>query len=368
MPRQLILGGWFAILIMYSTVNQSQTKGALPNFHFNELSTRNGLSQSSVFCMIQDSKGFMWIGTRDGLNRYDGYSFLTYKHNPSDTNSLSNNEITTLYNDSQENLWIGTRGGGITHFNVKKNKFTRYLKPLSENIIRAFIESDGAIWAGTSEGLLKLTPVSNSARYELINVSEKALYWSEKKRLLPHSRTTLSVTALNQLIPDRIIVGTDAGVFEYMIQEQLFRRTNLPDANSNVITSLLSIPPSTLWIGSYDGLFKTQLLNNQLQTDEASTSNNQQKPIRTRVESIVSDKEKNIWVGTRGEGLYRIDCNGNLLNINNNPMEINSLSENIINSLFVDKTGGLWVGTESQGCNYIDLYKDAGRVLMRRIL
>ncbi|MCF8335357.1 MAG: hypothetical protein K9H65_02025 [Bacteroidales bacterium] len=82
-----------------------------------------GLSQSSVFSIDQDKKGFVWIGTRDGLNRYDGYDFDVYKYKPQDNNSLSNNEITSVLVDWEGDLWIGTRGGGLNHFSYDNHCF-----------------------------------------------------------------------------------------------------------------------------------------------------------------------------------------------------------------------------------------------------
>ena len=88
--------------------------------HFN---AKDGLSQNSVHSILQDSKGFLWIGTKDGINRYDGYGFKHYKHNYNDTLSLSDNFIRSIYEDKQERLWIGTEYGGLNFYNREKDKF-----------------------------------------------------------------------------------------------------------------------------------------------------------------------------------------------------------------------------------------------------
>ncbi|MEY2639532.1 MAG: hypothetical protein RIR90_1014, partial [Bacteroidota bacterium] len=94
------------------------------------LNTRNGLSQNAVTCIYQDKKGFLWVGTQDGLNRYDGYQFKYYKYNPEDSSSISDQFITAIAEDGKGELWIGTRHG-LNRFNSNTEKFTRYFPDTS---------------------------------------------------------------------------------------------------------------------------------------------------------------------------------------------------------------------------------------------
>src|ERR1700712_3940086 len=96
------------------------------NIKFTHFSTINGLSQSNVTCIIQDKMGFLWFGTQNGLNRYDGYQFTVYRNDPTDSGSLSNNYIKSLVEDADGNLWVGTWGGGINRFDPEKISFTHY--------------------------------------------------------------------------------------------------------------------------------------------------------------------------------------------------------------------------------------------------
>src|SRR3989337_3934217 len=96
------------------------------NLKFEHLSTYEGLSQSNTLCIQQDSRGFMWFGTRDGLNKYDGYQFTVFKHNAQNPKSLSNNTISDIAEDSQGNLWIATWGGGVNRFDQAKEQFIHY--------------------------------------------------------------------------------------------------------------------------------------------------------------------------------------------------------------------------------------------------
>jgi ligand-binding sensor domain-containing protein len=93
---------------------------------FDHLTTENGLSQSNILCILQDSRGFMWFGTEDGLNRYDGYRIKVYRKDHNSNQSLSNNHVTAITEDTAGNLWIGTLGGGLNMFHREKETFTHY--------------------------------------------------------------------------------------------------------------------------------------------------------------------------------------------------------------------------------------------------
>ena len=117
---------------------------------FNNLTVENGLSNNDVNTLIQDKTGFIWFGTEDGLNRYDGYNFKVYRHNPTDSNSLSNNSIWALLEDRKGNIWIGTKDGNVNKFNPRIEKFS-HITPqpkLKEwNSITALYEDkSGNIW------------------------------------------------------------------------------------------------------------------------------------------------------------------------------------------------------------------------------
>jgi ligand-binding sensor domain-containing protein len=117
-----------------------------------------GLEQSSVFCILQDQKGFMWLGTEQGMNRFDGYNFIVYKFQHDDPNSLSNSYVRSIHEDSYGILWIGTDGGGLNRFNPETRQFTHYLiDPESldsfSNIINVIFEDRiGELWIGTDGG------------------------------------------------------------------------------------------------------------------------------------------------------------------------------------------------------------------------
>ena len=132
---------------------------AQSDLRFKRLSIVQGLSQSTVETVLQDRYGFMWIGTEDGLNRYDGYQFKIYKHDPGDSTSISNNNVWCLFEDHDGYLWIGTFSGGLNRYDPKTDTFTRYLYDpedqfgLSSNKIRSISEDhQGYLWIGTRNG------------------------------------------------------------------------------------------------------------------------------------------------------------------------------------------------------------------------
>ena len=127
---------------------------------FEHIGTETGLSQSNVICILHDSRGFMWFGTRDGLNKYDGYSFTIYKNIPTDPRSISNNFITSIAEDTNGDLWIATWGGGVNRYDRAKDRFVRYTVNPSTNFINTVLVDDkGFVWVGANGGgLVQLDP------------------------------------------------------------------------------------------------------------------------------------------------------------------------------------------------------------------
>jgi len=130
-----------------------------PDLKFERITTQQGLSQSTVYAILQDSKGFMWFGTEDGLNKYDGYNFTVYRFDQNDPSSLGGNKIQAIHEDKEGQLWIGTVGGGLNKFNRNKERFTRYQsdpknpQSLSSNeVVSIYEDKNGIFWLGTWKG------------------------------------------------------------------------------------------------------------------------------------------------------------------------------------------------------------------------
>jgi ligand-binding sensor domain-containing protein len=126
---------------------------------FEQITVDDGLPQSGVLAILQDSQGFMWFGTQDGLNKYDGYNFTVYKYNELDSSSLSDNFILSIYEDKSGTIWVGTENGGLNKFDRQTEQFTDYThvpeKPnsLANNTVLSIYEDKfGALWVGTAGG------------------------------------------------------------------------------------------------------------------------------------------------------------------------------------------------------------------------
>jgi ligand-binding sensor domain-containing protein len=152
----------FAVILFLFPIWCFAQKGSIS---FNHISTRDGLSQGNVICIIQDRHGFMWFGTRDGLNKYDGYRFTVYKNDPENPNTPAHNIIMDLEEDTLGHIWIGTGGGGLDRFDPATETFTHY-QPKPGGLSGAYvntllIDKDQNVWAGTEGGgLNKLNPAT----------------------------------------------------------------------------------------------------------------------------------------------------------------------------------------------------------------
>ena len=115
--------GWLGLVLLFLTVSLSSEKRS---FRFEHISVEHGLSQCAIECITQDASGFIWIGTQDGLNKYDGYNFKIHNHDPANPNSLSNNVVYSIYEDHTGILWVGTFQGGLNKFDPQTEKFTHF--------------------------------------------------------------------------------------------------------------------------------------------------------------------------------------------------------------------------------------------------
>jgi signal transduction histidine kinase/ligand-binding sensor domain-containing protein/DNA-binding response OmpR family regulator len=327
---------------------------------FGVISSPQGLSQSSVFSLAQDNKGFIWIGTRDGLNRYDGYNFKTYRFDPQDTNSISNNEITVIYCDKNGDIWLGTRGGGLNKFIVRSSRFIRFNKLVQENIIRDLYETpDGTLWIGSSDGLLKTSNYLGNENVKFENVTRKAVFYEENNKLISLQKKIISVVSIAHFSNDTMLIGTESGLFFYLPSVNKFIRFNCAEINAAIVTSIQVTKKRDLWIGSFNGLLKVEFYPENTARYKTITynihQNGSRKIFSNRIESLTEDSNGNIWVGTRGGGLVKIDHDGNTTYFLNDKNDVASIRDNIVNSLLIDNTEVLWIGTESQGCNLLDL-------------
>ena len=318
-----------------------------PSLRFGRISVDKGLSQSTVFCSYQDSQGFLWFGTDDGLNKYDGYTFEIYKFDPTDIKTLSNNSVHVIFEDSKKNLFIGT-DNGLNLYNPQNGSFRRFQNipndpaSISSNIISSIAEDkDGVVWIGTNNGLNAL----NTA-----NWSFSALF-SNKANV-----STLSSSVVSSLLVDKsgtLWVGTASNglnAFDTKTKKSTRYQNNPSDKNSlseNEITTLASDRSGNLWIGTVNGgvnVFNPASGQFAHYTTDNGLSNNS-------VFSIHEDQEGVFWIGTLGGGLDALDrSSGKTINYKYDPLNLESIANNKVWSIFEDNASTLWFTTSNGIC------------------
>lgn len=195
------------ICICYICPLPFNTTAQIPSVNFRHIKSENGLSNSTIETILQDSRGFMLFGTSDGLNRYDGKQMIVYRNSSTDSTSISDNFITSLYEDQQHNLWVGTRNG-LNLFNSRLNSFTRLKTKQTDEIASNHIatiygDSKGRIWIGTTGGGISLYHAGNN---------------SFKRMVCRITDNTSPVLNINTFLEDsrgNLWAGTESGLFIY---------------------------------------------------------------------------------------------------------------------------------------------------------
>ncbi len=326
------------LFVPFLTVGQNQSS------KFKHLTAENGLSQSSITCILKDSRGFMWFGTEDGLNKYDGTNFTIYRHTPNDDKSLSSSYINAIVEHEDGHLWIGTKNG-LNYFNPNNEKFTRYIhdpknaKSLVNNVVNALLMSiDGQLLIGTSNGL------------SLFNQDTAGFL----KYIPTNIKSSYSVVSIVQDKNGYLWVLSSEMLEKIKLENKSFSRIYSQKSITSVINSGMLLDSLNLWIGSSKGLVKFNL-HTEVATSikfyglDGSTDN------RNKVFSIVCGKEGKLWIGTHGGGLINFNrITGEFQVVQHDPYNRLSLNSNSIRSLFLDKTKILWLGTFGGGINKYD--------------
>jgi ligand-binding sensor domain-containing protein/signal transduction histidine kinase len=321
---------------------------------FDQLSVEQGLSQSSVHAILQDHLGFMWFGTLDGLNRYDGYDIRVYKHDPEDPSSLSDNMIQALYEDRGGVLWIGTSAGGLNRFHRGSQTFARYRhdpndeSSLSNNSVISILEdSDGEMWAGTSGGgLNKLDR----------DTGQFTRYQNDPNDSLSLSNNT--VWSIYEDNSGNLWVATNGGGLN-LYDKQSGRFTSFlndprnPRSLANdYVVSVTEDEDGSLWIGTRGGVLHRYNPENGIFYRFLSGSIDPDSLIDHAVTDIIPDQTGKLWVATNGGGLKMFDPqSGQFTHYLNDISDPSSLSSNNIRAMYEDNAGVLWLGTDGGGVN-----------------
>jgi len=319
---------------------------------FEHLNIDKGLSNGNVLCILNDSKGFMWFGTKDGLNKYDGYNFTVYKNHEDNSNSIPDNYVNAVIEDHNGNIWAAT-WGGLSMLDRKLNRFTNFItddknsNSLSSNLVNTVLEDrDHKIWIGTDDkGLDMYDPVTNKfTHYQFTNGNRQGISGNHVANIIEDSR-------------GYIWIATDKGLNLFDKKTQSFTHY-LHDAKDNKSIStndiywLLEDSRNNLWVGTNGG--GLNLLNRE--TGEFKHFKNDKRNRNSISEDIVyslgEDKDGNIWIGTESKGIsiYHPGT-GNFENYGSDELDDVSLSSNSIYAIVKDKNNNMWLGSFSGGVN-----------------
>jgi signal transduction histidine kinase/CheY-like chemotaxis protein/ligand-binding sensor domain-containing protein len=325
--------------------------------HFDHLGTAGGLSELNTNCILQDSRGFIWIGTADGLNRYDGYKFKIFRNDTKDPESIGNNYIQDLTEDKDGNIWVATMGGGLNKFDRKTNRFHRYLHNekngnsiSSDFITKVVIEAPGKIWVATQGGGLNLfDPKTGNWIHYLNNRND------------PKSITDNKIRTICKDRKNNIWIGTlDNGLCLFDRKNNNFinfkHLENVKESLSgNKISAIFEDSRHNLWIGTQEaGL---NLYNSVTGTFRHFVNNqgNSNSLVHNCVQSIAEDDNHNLWIGTENGGISIYNFSWDqFVSYSHDDVDGSSLSGNSVDVILRDRTGNMWLGIFAGGVN---LYK-----------
>ncbi len=370
---------------------------APPDPRFDHLSSEQGLSQGTITAILQDQRGFLWVGTQEGLNRYDGYTFSHFHHRSFDPTSVASSSIRCLLEDRWGNLWIGTLGGGLDRFDPGTETFSHYrhspddLQSLSQDDVRSLAQDrDGNIWIATLEGGLNRmdavtgafeffrheprdpTSLSSDQLSEVLVTQGGEIWVATRGNGLnrldhdtgtfvrfthdPENPRSLSEDQLTELLEDsagRLWVGTQGmGLNRFDPQTGVFRRYSHDPGDSRSLShdrvlGLYQDSAGRLWVGTAFGLSLFEP-----ETDTFVSFHNDPSDPRSLVHDMVSAIRESrsgvVWVGTWGRGLSRWNAGSDFFaHHRHQPARPGSLVSNQVWAIAEDADRVLWVGTDN---------------------
>ena len=332
-------------------------------YRFSHLSIKDGLSDNSVFCMVQDSYGFMWLGTFSGLDRFDGNQSTVFKPNPGDPTSITGSVVFGLLEDRNNNLWVGLDGGGLNRFDRKTQGFTAFHHNAadpdslaSEQVFALAQDSQGRIWVGTGDsGLDRLDPATGKFTHFRKHAGNPTALQSDTIRCILEDRN------------GKLWVGTaGGGISRYDPAAETFftyrhRTGDLRSIASDTVRALFQDSKGRLWIGTEGG----GLSRYSPSTDSFVTYRHDPRVDTSfggqTVRSVAEDSAGRIWVGSEASGADVFDPETELFtHIQSEENGLNGLSGNKIRSIFIDDGGLVWVGTRDAG---ISVYNPRSRAI-----
>jgi ligand-binding sensor domain-containing protein len=313
---------------------------AQKNIRFQQLSVKEGLSQNTINCIFQDSRGFMWFGTQNGLNKYDGSSITVFKNDAKDTSSIASNDIYSAFEDKNKNLWFGT-SSGLSRFNRLTNTFSNFdFDPASRYSMRpvwCIIGSsrDNLLWIGASGGLFSFDPSSKKIKHFAINDS------------IQHANSVLTVCEDKN---GKFWIGTsDGGLLKFDRSNSKFTvpDSGLPTISTDhdAVNCIFQDSEGFIWIGKENGILTRY--------DQSQNSFLHFRDFERKypIIELMETRDGQLWIGTDKGGVFLLDKARKKFN------PLSSKPENgtdVVLSLFNDAKGDIWLGTHQGGACLFD--------------
>lgn len=395
------------LIITLLSQGKSQAQVLSENTKFKHLSVDDGLSDNNVSAILQDKEGFMWFGTGDGLNKYDGYKFTVYRHNPNDTNSIGPGNITSIIEDKEGFIWIGTSGSlsildkKTGNFKVYKNE-PKNPNSLSHNLVNGIIEGrEGDMWISTyggglnkfdkktgnflvykndpndpnsidcnfilncfedKEGILWLS-VWGSNKGGVKSFDKHSGKFTNYKNDISTKKKGISVWVYDILEDANglIWVGNHTGGLSVLNKEKkAVINQFLPDLknknsiSSSSVTCLYDNSKGFLWTGTFNGLNILDKNTGKF-TVFKNDPNNPNSISNNYISKIYEDNQGLIWIGTNGGGVNIYDSsNNNFIVFKNDSNNEKSLNHNLVYTIYEDHKGDIWMGTGKGGLTNFD--------------
>ncbi|MES2734592.1 MAG: two-component regulator propeller domain-containing protein [Bacteroidota bacterium] len=321
---------------------------------FKHISIEQGLSQSSVLCIFKDRQGYMWFGTRDGLNKYDGYTITVYKHNPERKESLNSNAINVIFEDKQGRLWIGTHNG-LELFDRENNSFLHHKVTSSPlHVTDIFQDKQSNIWVASFSGLFLFNPLTQTCL---------ATYQHDRKA--PKSLIGNSIHKITEDQQGHLWLATTNGLDLFNLQTRTFTHFQYQPNNPNTIGNknvhkVFKDSKGRIWVGTEPG--GLALYNPVTKTFRQFKHDpfNPNSLCHNEILSIAEDAEGRLWIGTQNGGISVFDYEKNsFFTIKHDPRDYyGSLSNNSIHSLYRDNDGSMWVGTWAGGLHFFSRFRN----------
>ncbi|MTI88229.1 MAG: GHKL domain-containing protein [Balneolaceae bacterium] len=321
------------------------------DLRFMHYGLEEGISQVTISAIAQDDKGFIWIGTSGGLNRYDGRNFMVYDNEMFEPNSLSDDNVLDICKDTEGNLWVGT-ANGLNYLNLRKQEFTQYFKEsgnsssISDNRVHDVLcESDGSVWIGTDKGLNKLID------------REKG----EFSRLDKNPEFSVPAVSLFRGADNKLWIGTYGKGLFYYENEEITHFSETYETNyrflNDDINKVYQEENGNIWVSTTeDAVYKIHSEMNRV-THYPANPNDPNALHNSNAREVFQDSKGIIWLGTE-DGLHQYrPSSDDFIRVSSDPQQPFSLSSNRIHAIFEDNQETIWIGTWTTGVNAYSYYQ-----------